>query len=117
MKPLTQLTSPIRKPASDRMKAITRNLVLASLFVVAAAAISIPLGIKSEGIALQLGFDRGTPGLFVADRLTGNEPLGEARMRRELFVALSVDGPLWFLAICGTAFAVVLYRRKRRHAP
>jgi hypothetical protein len=98
------------------MRRTGRNLVLAICFVIGAAVISIPLGIKSEGIALQLGFDHGTPGLFVADKVAGDEPLGEARMRRELFIALFVDGPLWFFAICGTAVAVVLYRRKRNQS-
>jgi hypothetical protein len=98
------------------MRITGRNLVLAICFVIGAAAVSILLGIQSEGIALQLGLDHGTPGLWVADKVTAIEPLGPSRMTRHNLIGLSIDGPLWFFAICGTAVAVVLYRRKRNQS-
>jgi hypothetical protein len=90
------------------MSVRVRGVVFWVLFVVAAACVSVPLAALSEDV----GYLYGTPGLFLARRLTASES-GFAGLGKQILIAGAVDASICFLVICGTGIAISMFRRRR----
>ena len=88
-----------------------RALVWAFVLV-AAAMLSVPLALMSEGVTLQHGF--ATPGLLAwRQQVPPRSDHGFDALAKGLDVAVAVDAPVWFVLLCMLAIGVAVVRSRR----
>lgn len=84
-----------------------RNVFPWLVLLLIAALLSVPLALWCEGIASQLRFERGTPGMMISRYLVPQK--GWDAIGKGMRVELAVDAPVCFVVIVA-AGAIVIRR-------
>lgn len=96
---------------AGRVRSFLIRALVWAFVLVAAAILSVPLALMSEGFALQHGFE--TPGLIASrHQVPPSSDHGFEALAKGMNVASAVDARIWFVLLCMLAIGVAIVRSR-----